>query len=103
MQSKKVLLVGTAGLGLVAALGISGAAAAAPSNPWDEVAAILRGVLTVEVVNSEPIAVTPVLTAVVADEPIVFWLEPDEDNYVVPDGKLLVIQTVSIDVNEDAY
>ena len=71
MQSKKVLLVGTAGLGLMAALGISGAAVAAPSNPWDEVAAILRGVLTVEVVNSEPIAVTPVTAAVVLDEPIV--------------------------------
>ena len=91
--------VGTAGLGLLA---LTGAAAAAPSNPWDEVAAILRGVLTVEVVNSAPIAVQPVNTAV-ADEPILLELDPDVDNYVVPDGKVLVIQAVSFDVNVDGY
>src|SRR5688572_4202223 len=100
MKNKTAFLLGTAGVGLILAL--SGAAAAAPSNPWDEVAGLLRGVLSVEVVNSEPIAVQPVSTAV-PDEPILLQLDPEVDDYVVPEGKLLVIQTVSFDVNVDGY
>lgn len=100
MRNKTAILLGTAGVGLVLAL--SGGAAAAPKNGWDDVVAALRSVLQVQLVNSEPIAVQQVSSAV-ADEPILLQLNPEEDDYEVPEGKVLVIQSVSFDVNVDGY
>lgn len=100
MKNKTAIWLGTAGVGLV--LAMSGAAAAAPANPLDQLVNALRGVLSVKVVNSEPIAVTQVSTAV-ADEPILLELNPEEGDYEVPEGKVLVIQSVSFDVNVDGY
>jgi len=99
MKANKVLL-GLAGLGAFAVAGMGSVAVAAPKGTLDEVVEVLRGVLNVQVVNSEPLRVSPVVPA---EEPVMLEFESDTPNYVVPQGKLLVIQGVSFDVNAEDF
>jgi hypothetical protein len=93
MNMNKLMLVG---LGAIGMLGLGRIAVAAP--PSNEIAEILRGILTVQVVNTDPLPVKPVVPK---EEPIMLEFGSDTPNYVVPEGKLLVIQAVSFDVNAD--
>ena len=99
MKANKWLL-GLVGLGAFAVAGMGSVAVAAPKGSLDEVVEVLRGVLNVQVVNSEPIRVSPVVPA---EEPVMLEFGTDTPNYVVPEGKLLVIQAVSFDVNADEF
>jgi hypothetical protein len=96
MKTNKALLL-AAGLGAFAATSIGGVAVAAPKGSLEDVVAALQAVLSVQVVNSEPLRVNQVAT----EEPITLEFGSDTPNYVVPEGKLLVIQAVSFDVNAD--
>src|SRR5690349_20330038 len=87
----KLMLVG---LGAIGMLGLGRIAVAAP--PSNEIADILRGILTVQVVNTEPVPVKPVVPR---EEPVMLEFDSDTPTYVVPEGKLRVIQGVSFDVN----
>ena len=100
MRIGKLLLLGLAGLGAFTVAGMGSVAVAAPKGSLEEVVEVLRGVLNVNVVNSTPIAVKPVVPA---EQPVMLEFGDEEPNYVVPEGKLLVIQAVSFDVNESDF